>query len=622
MPNEVIDIQRPLVIPSAAPGTKKRLYIQKGLHGGLNVGLDDASKSRTARLLREVRLSGAATLYQSTAGVAIQGTYKIENYDSFTSYTVSISAGSVSITGDTITVTSPTTPGNIYLTVNGEHSKIIVKPPAVVAPTITYPTNSIVLGPSFTATASAFTTSGPADTCASVTWQVSTDPDFTTLVIDSTSAGSNTSKSFVGMAYNTLYYARVRYTGTALGASLWSATAIFNIQLKGMVSGEVKLFPPTDAVINERFGSWMAVDYTHTLLVVGSIYGAGVSGHGGRFTTYKKVDTTWTRDQVVSIPGVAEIDFTGAIAALSPTGEWLAIGAPGRSDQAANAGAVILYRRVNGSFVEHMTLRQAASTVDAYFGSSVAIDATGNRIAVGATGALSNQGSVHIFVYENDSWTEEVVLTPAGSLVGDQVGNSLSMNSVGDLLVIGASSSVINGTKTGKAYVYSRVGTTWSLIQTLYSGSGVANGGYGCAVQVAPDGEEVFIGAKGETDSAVACGKLYVYRKIDKGWDLVYTLVPSDKTAGQSFGDSVSIGTQGVRIAIGAPDDNGQGAVYVFGKSAGVWSQSVKVVPTVRHAAESFGDTVVLSFDESVLYSGAPRSALTAVGGGQVYQFN
>jgi len=126
-----INIQRvntmPATKPVSEPTAGSTLYLIKEAHQALNAGMMDKSGSRPAKLLRDVRLSGSMTLYQSTAGVAIQGVYPIENFDSFTTYAVSISAGTAVLNGTQITVTTPTTPGDIYLNVNGEYSKITVK---------------------------------------------------------------------------------------------------------------------------------------------------------------------------------------------------------------------------------------------------------------------------------------------------------------------------------------------------------------------------------------------------------------------------------------------------------------------------------------------------------------
>ena len=61
---------------------------------------------------------GVPTLQGDTASFVVQTkTYQITNYNSFSSYTVSASAGTASISGDTITFTAPSTAGGVDLTV-------------------------------------------------------------------------------------------------------------------------------------------------------------------------------------------------------------------------------------------------------------------------------------------------------------------------------------------------------------------------------------------------------------------------------------------------------------------------------------------------------------------------
>ena len=618
--DEILHIQRTTAIPATAPGPKKRFYITKDAQNGLNLGLDDTSGTRPARAIRDVIVNGPTTLYQSTAGVAIQGTYIISNYDSFMTYTVSVSAGSVSITGDTITVTSPTAAGPIYLKVNGEYSKILVKPPAVKTPSITYPVAGLALATSFTATADAFVTSGPADTCASTTWQVATDRAFTQLVINATTAGAVPSKALSGLVYNTTYYIRMRYTGTALGASEWSLIVKAEIQLKGIVAGEVKIFPPPAAVASERSGSRLALNYANDRLVVGSVSGGG-TGLAGRFTLYTLSAGVWTKKQVFSVAGSVASDGIGAVLAMSHVGTWVAVGIPGKSDQAANAGAVALFQWVDGVYVQTSLLRQDVVSAGSLFGSAVAFDTNGNRLLVGAPGKGTNQGAVYVFKNTTGTWTQEAVLSSSGAGTGDLIGRSVALTDAGDVAVIGAPGGSFATTNGGEVHIYRRVDTIWTLEQSLHLGTGVAGGLYGTTVQISCDGEEIFVYAKNELSGAVVCGTVYVYRRYVTEWRLFATLVPSDKVAGQLFGNSLSLGMKGGRIVIGAPGDANQGAVYVFEKVSDVWTQKVKVVPTVRATGELFGDSVVVSSDESCLYVGAPGSSKTASYAGQAYQF-
>lgn len=86
---------------------------------------------RVIQLPEEDRLGAVAppTLQGDTAPYATQTkTYQITNYNSFSSYAVAVSAGAVSISGDTITFVAPATAGGVTLTltVDGHPTAFIV----------------------------------------------------------------------------------------------------------------------------------------------------------------------------------------------------------------------------------------------------------------------------------------------------------------------------------------------------------------------------------------------------------------------------------------------------------------------------------------------------------------
>ena len=69
------------------------------------------------KALQSAAGGGGPTLQGDTAPyVAQTKTYTITNYNSFSSYAVSASAGTASISGDTITFTAPATAGSVSLT--------------------------------------------------------------------------------------------------------------------------------------------------------------------------------------------------------------------------------------------------------------------------------------------------------------------------------------------------------------------------------------------------------------------------------------------------------------------------------------------------------------------------
>jgi hypothetical protein len=204
-------------------GTNIKTVNGQSLLGGGDLALASTSTSTSTSL------SGNTTIYvgQVTA-------YTITDFDSFSTYAVAVSAGSVTRTLDAISFTAPAVAGDVTLTVttNGVARAItlVVLAASVVAPTITSPANAAtgIIGPDITLTSNAFAWLGVADTHLNSDWQLATDAAFTTIV-QSTSADAASKTSWTTtVAENTTYYARVRHRGTANGVSAYSATATFS----------------------------------------------------------------------------------------------------------------------------------------------------------------------------------------------------------------------------------------------------------------------------------------------------------------------------------------------------------------------------------------------------------
>lgn len=160
--------------------------------------------------------------------------YTITGFDSFSTYAVAVSAGSVTRTDAAISFTTPAVAGNVNLTVtaNGVARVIVltVLAASVAAPSITSPANAAtgVLGPAITLTSSAFAWLGLADTHLNSDWQLATDAGFTTIVQSTTADATNKTSWSTTLAVSTTYYARVRHRGGANGVSAYSATVTFS----------------------------------------------------------------------------------------------------------------------------------------------------------------------------------------------------------------------------------------------------------------------------------------------------------------------------------------------------------------------------------------------------------
>jgi FG-GAP repeat protein len=87
------------------------------------------------------------------------------------------------------------------------------------------------------------------------------------------------------------------------------------------------------------------------------------------------------------------------------------------------------------------------------------------------------------------------------------------------------------------------------------------------------------------------------------------TLAPKDGVTGDLFGESAATSGNGAITAIGAPEHNSAGAVYVFTGTGAKATQTAELTPGNPQADEQFGQTVALSGNGQTLVAAAPGAA-------------
>ena len=163
-----------------------------------------------------------------------QKTYTITNFDSFSAYSAQVSAGTVSIDGDTLTLTAPDVAQTVTLTITQDgHPQtfaIEILPASVATPLIISPASGEVgVLETPLITSSAFQTIGLADTHLNSDWELWTGPERTGEKIASSynDAINKTSWPFSAgiLQTNTPYYPAVLHRGATLGDSLWASSS-------------------------------------------------------------------------------------------------------------------------------------------------------------------------------------------------------------------------------------------------------------------------------------------------------------------------------------------------------------------------------------------------------------
>lgn len=342
-----------------------------------------------------------------------------------------------------------------------------------------------------------------------------------------------------------------------------------------------------------------------------------------------------------------ENDRLGTHVALSADGSTLAVGAIGESSQGADpadnsldqSGAVYVFTRSHGTWQQQARLK--ASNPDRYdnFGISVALNANGDTLAVGAmqedsqgSDPLDNNGAgngaAYVFTRSDGNWQQQAYLKAFNNDADDHFGISLALNASGDTLAVGAEGESSQGTDpldnslfaSGAVYVYTRSGTTWQHQAFLKAATADLQDYFGFRVALSASGDTLAVGAwgdSGQNDVLVFSGAVYVFTRSGDTWQQQAYLTASNANARDRFGVSVALSSNGDTLAVGAEDessrssdplDNGgssNGAVYVFTRSNGHWQQQAYLKAANTDPEDFFGTALTLSGDGETLAVGA-----------------
>jgi hypothetical protein len=191
----------------------------------------------------------------------------------------------------------------------------------------------------------------------------------------------------------------------------------------------------------------------------------------------------------------------------------------------------------------------------------------------------------------------------------DNFGASVDID--GDWAVVGSPLDDDMGFQAGAAYLYHRANGVWTFAQKLVAADGMDSASFGMDVNL--DGERLLITAPLDTPvGQFAAGSAYVFDLVNGTWVQQAKLWANDAHANQNIGRGADL--SGNICVLGERQDATvgffAGAAYVFELVGGVWSQTVKLIPTPESRG-GFGYDV--SADGVRLAIAAPR-ADTALG--------
>ncbi len=423
----------------------------------------------------------------------------------------------------------------------------------------------------------------------------------------------------------------------------WSLQAI----LGSGYSGGKNVDLPLDS--NGGFATVVALNSAGDRLAVGTYFNDGASGantDSGAVQLFTFTDRNFSGGALAATLGsgytggrnvnvaLDAFDYFGNSVALNAAGDRLAVGAygdAGASNATPFSGAVRLFTFADTNFSGGALAATIGSgytggnnvnvALDAYdlFGSSVALNARGDRLAAGAMydGGAGNanpySGAVRLFTFADTSFAGGALAATLGSGytggnnvnvaldTNDNFGVSVAMNGAGDRLAVGAYQDGGAGNanpNSGAVHLFTFNDTNFSggtLAATLGSGYTGGNNvnvaldagdGFGVGVALNAAGDRLAVGAymdDGAGNAKTDSGAVHLFGFTDRnfsGGALLATFgsgytggqnVNVALDAGDGFGEAVALNGSGDRLAVSAYQDAGAGnanpaagAVYLF----------------------------------------------------------
>jgi hypothetical protein len=362
----------------------------------------------------------------------------------------------------------------------------------------------------------------------------------------------------------------------------------------------------------DRSGWSVSLSSDGGTVAIGAPNNSGNGTYAGHVRIYAYNGSSW--NQLGSdINGEAANDWCGWFVSLSSDGNTIAIGAPGNDGNGTNAGHVRIYA-YNGSSWNQLGNDIDGEAANDESGQSVSLSSDGNTVAIGAFGNGSYAGHVRIYAYNGSSWNQ-LGYDIDGEAAGDRSGWSVSLSSDGGTVAIGAPDNSGNGTYAGHVRIYAYNGSSWNQLGNDIDGEAIGNytsGGLsGWSVSLSSNGGIVAIGARQNNGNLPAAGHVKIYAYNGSSWNQLGNDIDGE-AANDANGWSVSLSSDGGTVAIGAPVNDGNGSssghVRIYAYNGSSWNQLGYDID--GEAADDWsGRSVSLSSDGGTVAIGAPDNS-------------
>ncbi|HUG39200.1 MAG TPA: choice-of-anchor B family protein [Longimicrobiales bacterium] len=339
---------------------------------------------------------------------------------------------------------------------------------------------------------------------------------------------------------------------------------------------QVQRLEASDATPGDRFGRFVSV-HGNSALIGATVWN---ESRGAVYAFEKDGRGQWREVQRFTPSDVGPGEAFGRAAArdrdVAAVATW--------GHQGSRGAVYVLRRGRDGRWSQEAKLMAPDAVENQWFGQ--AIEIRDDMLIAGAPQMNGSRGAAYVFRRGPDGrWSHTTKLEVEGAPENYSFGNALLL--AGDRLLVGA---VGADTYTGKVHVYRPAEAGWEQERTLlpfdagqYAQFGAALYGAGeSAVWVASPGANAFQ------------GRLYAYRGEAGDWTAVEKIGAEGLRQGAGFGSTADV--TGTLAAIGVTGaDFGVGAVQVMERSGAAWREAATLVGEVQGMEAIVGGRVACS---------------------------
>ncbi|MDB4127097.1 hypothetical protein N9580_03720, partial [Flavobacteriales bacterium] len=373
---------------------------------------------------------------------------------------------------------------------------------------------------------------------------------------------------------------------------------------------------------DDHSGKSVSISADGNIVAIGAFLNDGNGSNSGHVRVYESVGGSWSQIGQ-DIDGESPGDLSGRSVSISDDGNIVAIGAIGNDGNGSNSGHVRIYQNIGGSWSQIGGDIDGEAADDAS-GYSVSLNSDGNTVAIGARlndGDGGNSGHVRIYNYNGSSWNQ--LGQDIDGSGGSQSGYSVSLCADGSIVAIGAPYSYHQGYQdAGHVRMYENVSGSWQQIGSDIFGDN-ASDLLGFSVSLSNNGETVAVGAPTMGSTATSLGYVRIFDNIGGSWIQIGQDIDAEVPY-SGHGSSVSLNSDGNKVAIGPTGAAGVpinvGLVRIHQNIGGTWSQIGQDI--VGEAAGDYDKFVSLSADGNTVAIGAAENDGNGASAGHVRVYN